>query len=106
MPPRLRNWPRRSRGPEIIENEAHRSLLLLFNGTKTVDEPLAAEKKAPTDAATIAYGGECGTHNGDEPEAVARFDCCSRRNCRHLVSSHLKWNSPGARLGPNTRSPA
>lgn len=60
---------------EIIENEAYHALLLLFNGTKSVDELLKAEERAPTDSATIAYGvGMWRLLRGDEAQALTHFE--------------------------------
>ena len=60
---------------EIIENEAYHKLLLLFNGSKTAEELLATEAKAPTDPATIAYGvGMWQLLNGDADSATKRFE--------------------------------
>lgn len=60
---------------EIIENDAYHRLLLVFNGTRTVEETLEAEQKAATDAATIGYGiGIWRLLSGDRAAAVAQFE--------------------------------
>ncbi len=60
---------------EIIENDAYHRLLLVFNGSRTVEETLKAEQKAATDAATIGYGlGIWRLLGGDRAAAVEQFE--------------------------------